>query len=303
MCAVERASERFPPLQRRELLKCGWSPAQQSVAHLSSFNSLSRGMRRSRGAWAFRLFSFLKSGLSPQTVCFLLCVFVCSLFLALTGNSCFFCVCVFSHLLWTVKNEAVIKGWMDRNILCLVDPVSANTNETFPDWCQERRPVSRNQNERRYGCHSDIHRLWRRTDLVWDSHRCLMSKVVKETGGIGIMDEGRRSTHGWKDVTCSSASLVERNYTRNTIGGFVEIASHPTCWFGLSRPCLPVLFSLFRPVQMLSVKLCCEPNNRASSSLVQFLCGLQVKTINPLFVSVVCLSMWFHLSFVKKLNY
>lgn len=253
---------------------------------------------------SFQAFLFFKiRSLSSNCLFSSVCVCVLALSRSHRKFMFFLCVCVFSHLLWTVKNEAVIKGWMDRNISCLVDPVSANTNETFPDWCQERRPVSRNQNERRYGCHSDIHRLWRRTDLVWDSHRCLMSKVVKETGGIGIMDEGRRSTHGWKDVTCYSASLVERNYTRNTIGGFVEIASHPTCWFGLSRPCLPVCFSLFRPAQMLSVKLCCEPNNRASSSLLQFLCGLQVKTINPLFVSVVCLSMWFHLSFVKKLNY
>lgn len=54
-----------PPLTEERVVKCWWSPAQQSVAHLSSFNSLSRGMRRSQGAWALRLF---KTQLAPKSI-------------------------------------------------------------------------------------------------------------------------------------------------------------------------------------------------------------------------------------------
>ena len=128
------ASPPSPPSVNR-VVKCWWSPAQQSVAHLSLFNSLSRGMRGSQRARALRLSLFLNL-LSLRSVCFLLCVCLWAL---PHRKHVFVCSTI---CLWTISRK--VSKWLWLNGECnttfsvkwiqFPHAVDSSTNGFKPDF-------------------------------------------------------------------------------------------------------------------------------------------------------------------------
>lgn len=92
LCVVVKEPWSTPPtpFSAKGVVKCWRSPAQQSVAHLSPFNSPHRGMRGHKDHGLSGFFSSFKSAPSPKSVCFPFCVFVHSL----TGKAFFFIIII-----------------------------------------------------------------------------------------------------------------------------------------------------------------------------------------------------------------